>query len=80
MNLCQFSNIFGSPNTGLHAYKIFGIAVVDVILTILAAIILANLFKLDFWLVLAILFVLGIIAHRLFCVRTAVDMALFPNC
>ena len=77
MTLCQYKNIFGEPDTGVHRYKIFGIAIVDTLLTILAAAILSYLFKWNFWWVLIILFALGIVAHRLFCVRTTVDRLLF---
>ena len=34
---CKYKNIFGEPNTGLHEYRILDIAIVDVLLTILAA-------------------------------------------
>ena len=33
----------------------------------------------DFYKILIALFILGIILHRLFCVRTTIDKLLFPN-
>ena len=32
--LCDYKNILGEPNKGLHKYRIFNIAIVDVLLTI----------------------------------------------
>jgi hypothetical protein len=77
MTLCKYSNIFGAPNTGSHKYRIFNIAIIDVIATIFVAFIISKTFKYNFKKVLVILFLLGIIAHRLFCVRTTIDKLLF---
>lgn len=87
MTLCKYSNIFGEPDKGVHAYRIFNIAIVDVILTLILAVLLALLFKYGFkfdlqlyilFIITAIcLFILGIILHKLFCVKTTVDKLLF---
>lgn len=77
MSLCQYKDIFGAPNTGVHRYRIANIALVDLGLTILAAFLISRIFKTNFWLTLLILFILGIIAHRVFCVRTTIDKLLF---
>lgn len=77
MNLCKYKDIFGKPNTGVHSYRIFNIAIVDLLLTFLAAFIIARLLKKTFWIVLLILFLLGIILHHLFCVRTTIDKLIF---
>lgn len=77
MNLCKYKDIFGKPNTGVHSYRIFNIAIVDVLLTILVAFIIARLIKKPFWIVLLILFLLGIILHHLFCVKTTIDKLIF---
>ena len=79
MSLCKYKNALGIPNTGVHSYRLFGVAIVDVILTILAAIIISYLFKIPILYTTVTLFILGIILHRLFCVRTTVDKLLFPN-
>lgn len=76
---CQYSNIFGEPGKGVHSVRIFNIAIVDVIATILSAILLSWLFGLNFWCVLIVLFLLGIILHHLFCVKTTIDVLLFGN-
>ena len=79
VNLCKYKNMFGEPDTGAHSYRFFNIAVVDVVLTILAAYFLSWLTKYSFFYCVIAFFILGIIAHRAFCVRTTVDKILFPN-
>jgi hypothetical protein len=77
--LCKYKDIFGKVGEGVHSYRIFNIAIVDVLLTILGAFII-HLFlpKYSFYYILIILFISGIILHRLFCVRTTIDKLLFP--
>lgn len=83
MNLCQYSDIFGRPDENLHSIRIFNIAIVDTVLTIIGAfliyIFVNKLFNLNvsYWIYLLGLFILSIILHRLFCVRTTVDKFLF---
>jgi len=74
---CPFKNLFGAPNTGAHSYRIFNLAIVDIISTILVGYIISFYFKVDIKKVLLILFLLGIILHRIFCVRTTIDKILF---
>jgi hypothetical protein len=75
--LCKYKNIFGEPGTGAHKYRFWGFAIVDVLLTILVAYIFAYFTKWPIWVSLGGFFLLGIFAHRLFCVRTTVDKLLF---
>ena len=77
MNLCKYKNILGIPGQGPHSYRIFNIAIVDVILTIILAYIISYIFKISFIKTSIILFILGILLHRLFCVRTTIDKLLF---
>lgn len=79
MNLCKYKNILGVPGKGVHSYRIFNIAIVDVLLTLILAYIISYIFKKSFFWVSVILFILGIFLHRLFCVRTTVDKLLFPS-
>lgn len=77
---CKYKNIFGKVGEGIHSYRILNIAVVDVIATIILAFIINKIFpQLKFKKVLLILFLLGILLHRLFCVRTTIDKLLFKN-
>ena len=79
MSLCKYKNALGEPNKGIHSYRFMGVAIMDVIMTILAAYLISIFFKYNFIYTTIVLFVLGIILHRLFCVRTTVDKLLFPN-
>jgi hypothetical protein len=79
LNLCQYKDIFGRPREGAHAYRLFDIAVVDVAATVVLAFIIARVFGLSFWKSLVACFLIGVISHRAFCVRTTVDKWVFPN-
>ena len=76
--LCKYKDIFGKVGEGAHSYRVFNIAIVDVLLTILLGIIIhAFNPKWSLLYILIVLFILGIVAHRLFCVRTTIDRLLF---
>lgn len=79
MSLCKYKNMLGEPNKGIHSYRLFGVAIADVIMTILAAALISYFRKQPFVSVLLFLFLLGIVLHRFFCVRTTVDKLLFPK-
>ena len=77
--LCKYKDMFGKVGEGVHSYRIFNIAIVDVLFTILGAFIIHFLIpKYNFITILLVLFVSGIILHRMFCVRTTIDKLLFP--
>jgi len=79
---CTFKNALGIPGQGVHAKRIFNLAIVDVVLTFVLAFVLHNAFFSRYWSggwTLAGVFVLGIVLHRLFCVRTTMDKILFPE-
>lgn len=80
MSLCKYKNALGVPKTGIHSYRLFGVAIADVVMTIIGAWLISYFFKYSFVNTLITLFILGIILHRVFCVRTTVDKLLFPNC
>jgi hypothetical protein len=80
MSLCKYKDIFGKPNEGIHSYKIFNISIVDVLATIFVAyIIYLFIPNCNFFFILIGLFLLGIVLHKLFCVRTTIDKLLFNN-
>lgn len=79
-NFCpfkQFSEIFGRPNEGIHSYRFLNLAIVDVIGTIIIAIMIAKIFNLNIWFTIIIAFIIGIILHRLFCVNTTINKLIF---
>ena len=77
--LCKYANLFGQPGQQAHSIRFGNLAVVDIVLTVIVAWATSKYFNLSFPLTLITFFILGIIAHRLFCVRTQVDKYLFPN-
>jgi hypothetical protein len=71
--------IIGIPNVGIHSYRIFNIAYMDVIIVLLGAIWIAWAMNWDYMKTIIGVFISGIIVHRMFCVRTTVDKWLFPD-
>jgi hypothetical protein len=77
MDLCKYKNIFGKPNEGVHSYRIFNLAIVDILATLIAAFLISYFFKISFFYTSIFLFILGILFHKLFCVKTTIDKILF---
>ena len=77
--LCQYKDIFGpaGSTSGMRKYRIFGIAVLDVTVTVICALLIAWFFKLPYLQTVIAIFILGVFVHRAFCVRTAVDKMIF---
>jgi len=75
--LCQYKDSLGIPGKGVHTH-IMGVAWRDVVATIIGGFIIALLFKLNIIYTIISFFILGILFHQLFCVRTTVDKFLFP--
>jgi len=74
---CPFRDILGRPNEGIHSYRLFNLAIVDIILTVIGAIIISKIFNYNFMVILIIIFILGIILHRIFCVNTTINKFIF---
>ena len=81
MNLCQYKNAFGIPNQGIHKLRdpIFNTAVADVLMTFAASYLISWTFNYNFLNVLAILFILSVILHYIFCVETTVSNYIFTR-
>lgn len=86
INLCKYKDMFGKPGQGIHSYRIFNIAIVDFVLTLILAFIIYSLnvhYKVHngniygFIVDLLGIFLLGIVMHRLFCVNTTVSKAIY---
>ena len=74
---CPYKDRLGVPGEGVHKH-FFGLAMFDVIATVVVAELLVYFFHLSRpWTILA-LFLTGIVLHRIFCVRTTIDKYLFP--
>ena len=82
---CKYSGIFGEPVKGVHSIRLFNFAVVDVVSTIILAIVTNKLIyglKGTYYSLLVITifwFIMGIILHKLFCVKTTIDKLIFGN-
>lgn len=79
LGLCKYRNALGVPGKGAHSIRLGGVAIVDVIMTLVGVYIVSRMIHTSFAWTAAGLFLLGIILHRLFCVRTTVDKLLFPH-
>ena len=76
---CKYKDALGEPKKALHSYRVFDIAVVDVLFTFLLAKFIQYYLmeEWDFLLILVCCFAVGIILHRVFCVKTTIDKLLF---
>ncbi len=77
--ICDFKNIFGKPKEGVHSLRFMNIAIVDFLLTILFSVFIAKIFNINIFTSLLSIFLLGIVTHRIFCVKTTIDSALFGD-
>lgn len=68
---------FGKLNTGIHSYRIFNIAFLDIFVSIFFAILIAYVFNIKIWHSIIGVLIMGIIVHRLLCIPTRVDKFLF---
>lgn len=86
--MCQYSDIFGQPNKGVHSYRInllgFNLALVDIIGTLIISVVIAyymapsnRIEPLHIFLYFIALWGLGILLHYLFCVDTPLVKYLF---
>ena len=77
--LCKYKDALGKPNTGLHSIRFMGVAIFDVLFVLVGAIAIAWFFKWSYIYTIIGVYILGIVVHRAFCVKTAVDKALFGS-
>jgi hypothetical protein len=77
--LCKYKNAFGEPGKGIHSYRFLGISVIDVLVTLLGAILISYYTKISAYYVIPAIFLLGVVVHHMFCVRTTIDKLLFPE-
>ena len=75
--LCKYKHIFGKPGEGAHSIRFLNVAVVDVLVTLLAALLISWIYKIHVFYTVIPLFFSGIILHRMFCVNTTIDRLLF---
>ncbi len=73
----KYANIFGEPRVGVHSYRVFDISIVDLLITVTFAYFISQYYDYEFIKVLVLVLIVGIIFHRIFCVRTTIDRLLF---
>lgn len=76
MRLCKYKDALGVPGKGVHSIRFAGVAIVDVIMTVVGAFMISSVYGWPFVNVTGILFLLGIFLHWLFCVPTTIGKAL----
>ena len=67
---CPYANILGEVGKGVHSIRLFDFAIIDTLLTVLAAYLISKSFKVKFWKALLGLFILGEILHYIFGVNS----------
>ena len=72
--LCQYKNIFGKPDEGIHSIRVMNIAVVDLAFTIIASLLISFYFDTNFLCLFVMIFILGMILHHIFCVDTTINL------
>ena len=72
MSACPYRYMFGKPGEGPHAYRFAGIAIVDTVLTFIAAWLITLGTGYPIYVTFVALFVLGEILHYYYGTQTAV--------
>ena len=75
--LCKYKDIIGKPREGARSFRFLGIAVLDSLVTLLAALLFSWIYKIHVFYTVIPLFFSGIILHRMFCVDSGIDRLLF---
>jgi len=76
MSLCKYKDSLGKPNEGFHKHFL-GIAIMDVLATILIVLVIHKIFGWNYWLIILCTVVFTILIHRLFCVNTTINKLIF---
>tara|TARA_X000000950_G_scaffold250836_1_gene311789 strand:+ start:265 stop:516 length:252 start_codon:yes stop_codon:yes gene_type:complete len=81
LNFCKYKDVLGKPKEGVHSIRFMNISVIDVLLTILLAIFIKTYMfnETEMSIILLGTFIIGIIIHRIFCVKTTIDKLLFES-
>ena len=71
MSSCPYKYVIGIPEKGVHAVRIAGLALNDILMTIIGAVLTSYAFKIDIGISLFSWFVVGELLHYGFGVETA---------
>jgi hypothetical protein len=75
--LYKYRHIFGKENEGVHSYRLFGIAIIDLVMTIIFAFIISYNLNHNFIVIFILLMLLAIGLHYIFGVNTTINKFLF---
>lgn len=75
--LCSYHHVFGEERKGFHSLRMFDVAVGDVLLTLLLSLFVSYVSKISIITTTIIIFIVGIIIHRIFCVNTKINSMIF---
>ena len=79
MRLCDtdfsksLNKLFGPPREGIRKHRIFGLAIFDLVTTLIGAALISWMFNIRFLYALAGVFLVGIVLHWAFCVDTTLN-------
>lgn len=76
-SLCKYRHIFGREGEGIHSIRLFGVAAIDLGMTIVACALISWYLKVNFLLVFVLVMLVAIVIHRVFCVNTALNTKIF---
>jgi hypothetical protein len=82
MTLCDtylsksLHKLFGPPREGIRKHRIFGLAIFDLVTTIIGAALIAWAFNIRFLYALVGVVIVGIVIHWMFCVDTTLNLTL----
>lgn len=69
--------VCGKPRDGIHAYRLFDFAIVDVILTFLIALIFSKVSGVSMWVSVPFTFTAGIVVHKALGINTKLNSIIF---
>lgn len=75
--LCRYRNALGEPGKGIHAPRLGGLAVADILLTTGLALLASKALHMSFIVVFLILVIVAIGLHEAFCVNTRLNALIF---
>jgi hypothetical protein len=74
--LCKYKDSLGVPYKGIHKQRLFGVAMNDLLMTLIGSLIFSYIFKTKPLYTISIIFLTGVILHLLFCVDTSFTLFL----
>ena len=77
IGLCKYKDALGKPREGFRKYRVFDVAVSDCFFTIIGALMFSKISGISPGISIVGFFAFGIIMHRLFCVNTTFNKAIF---